>query len=106
MVSDPGSLSQFGPEKLTQEDKQIISEADFVCVLNWNQNLKGTDLAEKVFSIAKDEGKAVTFLDHGDPALRTGDIEALNQRIIHLCHVDDLRDKDKYLDRLAEGLCQ
>src|SRR5437660_3584788 len=58
MVSDPGSLSQFGPEKLTEEDKQIISEADFVCVLNWNQNLKGTDLAEKVFSIAKEEGKA------------------------------------------------
>src|SRR3989442_5561678 len=46
MVSDPGSLSQFGPEKLAQEDKRLISEADFVCVLNWNQNLKGTDLAD------------------------------------------------------------
>ncbi len=82
MVSDPGSLSQFGPEKLTQEDKQLISEADFVCVLNWNQNLKGTDLAEKVFSIAKEEGKAVTFFDPGDPALRTGEIEGLNQRVL------------------------
>src|SRR6266852_2793500 len=82
MVSDPGSLSQFGPEKLTQEDKQLISEADFVCVLNWNQNLKGTDLAEKVFSIAKKEGKAVTFFDPGDPALRTGEIEGLNERVL------------------------
>ncbi len=75
MVSDPGSLSRFGPEKLTQEDKRLISEADFVCVLNWNQNLKGTDLAENVFSIAKEEGKAVTFFDPGDPASRTGEIE-------------------------------
>src|SRR5207245_10406877 len=77
LVSDPGSLSQFGPEKLTQEDKQLISEADFVCVLNWNQNLKGTDLAEQVFSIAKEEGKAVTFFDPGDPALRLGEIDGL-----------------------------
>src|SRR5204862_3683364 len=82
MVSDPGSLSQFGPEKLTEEDKTLISEADFVCVLNWNQNKKGTELAEKVFSIAKNEGKAVTFFDSGDLALRPGDIERLSERVL------------------------
>ncbi len=106
MVSDPGSLSQFGPEKLTQEDKQLISEADFVCVLNWNQNLKGTDLAEKVFSIAKEEGKAVTFFDPGDPALRTGEIEGLNQRVLTPGLVDVLSVNENELVHLANGVAE
>jgi len=104
MVSDPGSLSQFGPEKLTPEDKQLIAEADFVCVLNWNQNLKGTDLSEKVFSIAKEEGKAVTFFDPGDPALRTGEIEGLNQRVLTPGLVDVLSVNENELMHLAKGV--
>src|SRR2546430_4383851 len=106
MVSDPGSLSQFGPEKLTQEDKQLISEADFVCVLNWNQNLKGTALAEKVFSLAKEEGKAVTFFDPGDPALRTGEIEGLNQRVLTPGLVDVLSVNENELMHLAKGVAE
>ncbi|TMI47206.1 carbohydrate kinase family protein [Candidatus Bathyarchaeota archaeon] len=106
MVSDPGSLSQFGPEKLTQEDKQLISEADFVCVLNWNQNLKGTDLAEKVFSIAKEEGKAVTFFDPGDPASRIGEIEGLNQRVLTPGLVDVLSVNENELVHLANGVAE
>src|SRR5207249_3028338 len=104
MVSDPGSLSQFGPEKLSQEDKTLISEADFVCVLNWNQNKKGTELAEKVFSIAKNEGKAVTFFDPGDPALRVGEIEGLNERVLTPGLVDVLSVNENELvhkDRLV-----
>jgi sugar/nucleoside kinase (ribokinase family) len=106
MVSDPGSLSQFGPEKLTQEDKRLISEADFVCVLNWNQNLKGTDLAEKVFSIAKKEGKAVTFFDPGDPASRIGEIEGLNQRVLTPGLVDVLSVNENELMHLAKGVTE
>ena len=106
MVSDPGSLSQFGPEKLTEADKRLISEADFVCVLNWNQNLKGTDLAEKVFSLAKEEGKAVTFFDPGDPALRTGDIDGLNQRVLTPGLVDVLSVNENELVYLAKGVAE
>ena len=106
MVSDPGSLSQFGPEKLTQEDKQLISEADFVCVLNWNQNLKGTDLAEKVFSIAKEQGKAVTFFDPGDPSSRIGEIEGLNQRVLTPGLVDVLSVNENELVHLANGVAE
>jgi len=106
MVSDPGSLSQFGPEKLTQEDKKLISEADFVCVLNWNQNLKGTDLAERVFSIAKEEGKAITFFDPGDPALRTGEIEGLNQRVLTPGLIDVLSVNENELMHLARGVAE
>jgi sugar/nucleoside kinase (ribokinase family) len=106
MVSDPGSLSQFGPEKLTEADKRLISEADFVCVLNWNQNLKGTDLAEKVFSLAKEEGKAVTFFDPGDPSLRTGDIDGLNQRVLTPGLVDVLSVNENELVHLAKGVAE
>ncbi len=106
MVSDPGSLSQFGPEKLSEEDKTLISEADFVCVLNWNQNQKGTELAEKVFSIAKNEGKAVTFFDPGDPALRVGEIGGLNERVLTPGLVDVLSVNENELVHLAKGVAE
>ncbi len=104
MVSDPGSLSEFGPDKLTTEDERIIAEADFVCVLNWNQNMKGTDLAEKVFSIAKNEGKAVTFFDPGDPSFRTGELEGLNERVLTKGLVDILSINENELTHLAKGV--
>src|SRR5713101_60223 len=82
MASDPGSLSSFGPEKLTEKDRELIRQADFVCVFNWNQNLKGTELAEEVFQMVKEAGKGVTFLDPGDPTSRARDIPGLNDRIL------------------------
>jgi sugar/nucleoside kinase (ribokinase family) len=106
MVSDPGSLSEFGPGKLTEDDKRLIAEADFVCVLNWNQNMKGTDLAERVFSIAKKEGKAVTFFDPGDPALRAGELEGLNQRVLTKGLVDVLSVNENELMYLANGVAE
>ena len=106
MVSDPGSLSQFGPEKLTSDDQKIIAEADFVCVLNWNQNVKGTDLAEKVFTIAKTGGKATTFFDPGDPATRKGEIAGLNERVLTKGLVDVLSVNENELLHLAEGVAE
>jgi sugar/nucleoside kinase (ribokinase family) len=106
MVSDPGSLSQFGPEKLTDEDKKLISEADFVCVLNWNQNQKGTDLAEMVFSLAKHKGKAVTFFDPGDPAIRLGEVAGLNERVLTPGLVDVLSVNENELTILAKSVTE
>src|SRR5207237_2678356 len=88
------------------EDKQLISEADFVCVIHWNQNLKGTYLAEKVFSIAKEEGKAVTFFDPGDPSSRIGEIEGLNQRVLTPGLVDVLSVNENELVHLANGVAE
>lgn len=104
MVSDPGSLSQFGPERLTADDQRVITEADYVCVLNWNQNLKGTELAEKVFTIAKKDGKATTFFDPGDPATRKGEIMGLNERVLTKGLVDVLSVNENELVHLAEGV--
>ncbi len=90
----------------TEHSGRRVNKADFVCVLNWNQNLKGTDLAEKVFSIAKEQGKAVTFFDPGDPALRTGEIEGLNQRVLTPGLVDVLSVNENELMHLAKGVAE
>jgi sugar/nucleoside kinase (ribokinase family) len=101
MASDPGSLSSFGPEKLDENDKQLIREADFVCVFNWNQNLKGTELAEQVFQIARNEGKAVTFFDPGDPTSKASKIPGLNERVLTQGLVDVLSVNENELQQLA-----
>lgn len=106
MVSDPGSLSKFGPEKLTEDDKQLITEADFVCVLNWNQNMSGTELAQNVFSLAKSEGKATTFFDPGDPALRVHEIQTLNEKVLTPGLVDVLSVNENELMHLAKGVAE
>lgn len=106
MISDPGSLAEFGPEKLTEADRKLVREADFVCVLNWNQNLKGTNLAETVFSLAKKEGKAVTFFDPGDPTSRIGEIQGLNQWVLTTGLVDVLSVNENELMRLAAGVAE
>lgn len=103
MVSNPGSHASFGPEKLTREDKDLIREADYVVVLNWGQNLKGTDLAEEVFKTAR-EGKAVTFFDPSDPTTRAKEIRDLNQRVLTSGLVDVLSVNENELMQLAAGV--
>jgi sugar/nucleoside kinase (ribokinase family) len=102
MASDPGSLSSFGPEKLSEKDRDLICEADFVCVFNWNQNLKGTELAEYVFQTAKKNGKGMTFLDPGDPSSRAKDIQGLNDRVLSKGLVDILSVNENELMQLAQ----
>src|SRR5256884_9811139 len=104
MASDPGSLSSFGPEKLDEDDMQVIREADFVCVFNWNQNLKGTELAEQVFQTARNEGKAVTFFYPGDPTSKVSQIPGLNERVLTQGLVDVLSVNENELQQLAADL--
>jgi sugar/nucleoside kinase (ribokinase family) len=103
MVSHPGSHASFGPEKLTEEDRELIREANFVVVLNWGQNGKGTELAEEVFKIAR-EGEAVTFFDPGDPTSRARDIPGLNQRVLTGGLLDVLSVNENELVQLAAGV--
>ncbi|HEV2120348.1 MAG TPA: PfkB family carbohydrate kinase [Candidatus Bathyarchaeia archaeon] len=104
MASDPGSLSKFGPEKLAEKDRELIREADFVCVFNWNQNLKGTELAEEVFQTVKNEGKGVTFFDPGDPTSRASEIPRLNDRVLSKGLVDVLSVNENELTQLAAAV--
>jgi len=58
MLRDLGSLADFGPRALTEEDFQLIEDADYVCLFNWAGTLKhGTRLAQAVFTRAKAKGK-------------------------------------------------
>lgn len=103
MASNPGSHSVFGSDKLTDEDKDLIREANFVCVLNWGQNSKGTDLAEAVFKLARESG-AMTFFDPADPTPRAAEIQGLNERVLTSGLVDILSVNENELLRLASGV--
>ncbi len=102
MMSSPGSHASFGPERLTPDDREIIQQADFVVVLNWGQNQRGTDLAEEVFKIAR-EGEAVTFFDAGDLTSRVGEIEDLKQRVLNRDLVDVLSVNETELLHLSSA---
>ncbi|UCE35873.1 MAG: carbohydrate kinase family protein [Thermoplasmata archaeon] len=68
MISDPGSLSKFGPDYLSEEDIKLIREADIVYISDWGLNEKGTELAQYVFGFAKENKGCKTFFDPGDPS--------------------------------------
>jgi sugar/nucleoside kinase (ribokinase family) len=68
MISDSGSLLEFGPGYLTQDDEDLVREADYVLISDWGLNNKGTELARHVFHLVKDNGKGKTYFDPGDPS--------------------------------------
>lgn len=54
MLRDLGSLADFSPEQLDEEDFEAIKEADYVCVFNWAGTRRfGTVLAEKNFPLCE-----------------------------------------------------
>lgn len=100
MASNPGSYSEFGPENLTRDDRDLIRQAAFVCVVNWGQNQKGTELAETVFKLAR-EGGAVTFFDPADPSNRMAEAQKLNEHVLTSGLVDVLSVNENELLKLA-----
>ncbi|MEM3045228.1 MAG: carbohydrate kinase family protein [Candidatus Bathyarchaeia archaeon] len=81
MIGDWGSASDFGPEMLTDEDYRVIAGCDYACVVNWSENMRGTDLAEMVFSRLEGCG-AVRFFDPGDPSTKPGEVKGLFRRVL------------------------
>lgn len=82
MINDPGPVRDFGPRDLDEGDIEAVRRADFVCVLNWAQNSRGTELIKEVFGIAKREGVGRTFLDTGDPSPKRDEIKALFKDVL------------------------
>jgi ribokinase len=74
MLNYPASVSDFGPESLTNDDWEKILRADMVCCFNWLQNKKGTKLAEALFRRVKAEGAGKTYFDTCDPSSRSDEI--------------------------------
>jgi len=83
MMGDLGSLPSFGPKDLTQDDFQLLREADYVCVFNWASLRRwGTELAEDVFRYIKEKGKGKTYYDTGDPSPNTEKIPKLVKKVL------------------------
>jgi len=83
MMSDLGSLPEFGLNDLTSEDFQLLREADYVCVFHWSATRRwGTELAEGVFRHVKEEGRGKTYYDTSDPTPKKEDIPKLVKRIL------------------------
>jgi len=81
MIGDPGSVVDFTFDLLNDDDRELITSADLVGVTNWNLNRSGTDLACKVFELAK-KHEVRTFFDTGDPSPRVRDIPDLISKVL------------------------
>jgi len=109
MMGDLGSLLNFGPTNLTEEDFRLMQDADYVCVFNWaSTQLWGTELAEEVFRYVKQEGKAKTYYDTGDPTPNKRNIPKLLKRVLQTDLVDVLSVNEneafQYAARLDSGV--
>lgn len=83
MMGDLGSLPTFGPKKLTERDLILLREADYVGIFNWAATYRfGTSLAETVFRYVKEEGKAKTYFDSGDPTPNLKSISKLLRNVL------------------------
>lgn len=82
MLGDPGSVADFSPDLLTDQDYDCIAEADLVAVANWNLNSFGTALARDVFQFAK-QHNVITYFDTGDPSPKLHEVPTLMRDVIN-----------------------
>lgn len=91
MMGHLGSLPDFGPKNLTEKDFELLQKADYVCVFDWASTRRwGTELAVHVFRHVKEEGKAKTYYDSGDPTPNSRNIPKLMKKVLQTGLVDVL----------------
>jgi ribokinase len=81
MLSHPGSVLDYGPERLDDRDWAVLKDSDAVLVGNWALNRSGTSLASRVLQEAARQG-ALTFFDSGDPSGRAGEVPQLFEAVL------------------------
>jgi sugar/nucleoside kinase (ribokinase family) len=83
MMGDLGSLPNFGPKDLVEQDFQLLTGAEYVCIFNWAALTHwGTELAETVFRYVKEQGKGKTYYDTGDPSPNRDEIPKLVEKVL------------------------
>ena len=83
MMSDLGSLLEFGLDNLSPEDFQVLREADYVCIFHWAGTRRwGTQLAEGVFDYVRKEGKGKTYYDTSDPNPKKEEVPRLVKKVL------------------------
>jgi len=91
MLRDLGSLADFGPSNLTDDDYKLIENADYVCLFNWAGTKKfGTALTQTVFHRTKVKGKGKTYYDTADPTPNRDKIPELMEKVLKTRQVDIL----------------
>ena len=91
MLRDLGSLADFSPRDLSDEDYEAIKAADYTCISNWAGTRNyGTELAQKVFGAVKATGRGKTYLDTADPTPNRGRIPELIEKVLKTKQVDIL----------------
>jgi ribokinase len=84
MLSDVGGVANFDGRKLNREDIETLKKSDCIALVNWSANVKGNELASRVFSLSGRKNR-LNFLDPADLAGAEPRIRPLLRRI---------RDKD------------
>jgi len=83
MLRDLGSLEEFGPTSLSEEDFALIEKVDFVCVFNWAGTRRhGTELAKTMFQHVKTRGIGKTYYDTADPLSNKPEIPKLVKEVL------------------------
>jgi sugar/nucleoside kinase (ribokinase family) len=83
MMSDLGSLSEFGLDHFTPEDFQVLREADYICIFHWAATRRwGTQLAEGVFDYVRKKGKGKTYYDTSDPTPKKEEVPRLVKKVL------------------------
>lgn len=91
MIRDLGSLADFGPKNLNENDYALIEAANYTCLFNWAGTLKfGTTLAQAVFDRAKAKGKSKTYYDTADPTPNRVKIAELIRTVLKSNQIDIL----------------
>jgi sugar/nucleoside kinase (ribokinase family) len=104
MINDSGSLLALSQEDITEEVASFIRGSDVVCTFNWAQTKEGTEIAKKVFAIAKENRGSLTFIDISDPSYRANDIPSLVEQVFKPGLVDILSLNENELSRLSRSL--
>jgi ribokinase len=107
MFRDVGTLADFGPHNLNNEDFEAIENANYVCVFNWAGTRRfGTKLAETVFHRVKIMGKGKTYYDTADPNPNKEKIPELVKNVLTSKLVDILSVNENeaicYASRLSD----
>jgi len=104
MISDSGSLLTIGPEDISPRVESAIRSSDVVCFFNWAQTRRGTEIAKRVFSVAKEKKGCLTLIDVSDPSYRQEEIPSLIAQLFKSNLVDVLSLNENELSRISKCL--
>ena len=90
MFGYAGSLANLHPDRLSEEDIELLREADIVGIFNWAGNRHGTEFFKEVCKVVKEEGRGKVFADIADPRPRIKELNGLVRNVLSKGFVDYL----------------